>query len=373
MNIAKVIIFPGLVFLTACNHPGPRFNPRAQPGASGAALESIARTNLIKPEWLKPPADLFTLGPGDKLEIELLDDPTSKSITTVGPDGKIYFQLLPGIDVWGMTLAEAKAAIEKEMANFVRDRVQLGLTLKAVESRRVWVLGRVQAPGVYPMPAPMTLLEAISHAGGTLNITGTRDLASGYSTEDVADLRRSFVMRAGQLLPVDFQRLVKQGDFSQNIYLQPDDLVYLPGAAAKEIYVLGAVVQPRAMLYTENSTVLSAIAGAQGIVRDAYHWHVAIVRGSLTDPKVALVDYKAIAKGQSPDVRLEPQDIVYVPFKPYRYLTKYADVALQTFVAAIAINAGSRAAIKSESVPTAIVIPLGSKITIQPPTGNTGK
>src|SRR3954453_11177862 len=70
----------GLALLSACNHPGPRFNPRAQPGATGAALETVARTNLIKSEWLKPPTDLFTLGPGDKLEIELLDDPTSKSI-----------------------------------------------------------------------------------------------------------------------------------------------------------------------------------------------------------------------------------------------------------------------------------------------------
>jgi protein involved in polysaccharide export with SLBB domain len=370
-NLLTIAVVVGLLPILGCQHPGPRFNARAPRPTSTIPLEKVSLTNRINPEWLRPPTNLFTLGPGDKLEIELLDDPTTKTITTVGPDGKIYFQLLPGVDVWGLTLAEAKAAIEKELGNFIRDRVQLGFTLKAVESKRVWLLGRLQTPGVYPMPAPMTLLEAISRAGGTLNITGTRDLASGYSTEDVADLRRSFVIRQGQLLPVDFQRLIKDGDFSQNIYLQPDDMVYFPAGSAKEVYVMGAVVQPRAVPYTENTTLLSAIASSQGIIRDAFHWNIAIVRGSLSEPRVALVDYKAIAKGHVTDVRLEPQDIVYVPFKPYRYLAKYADIAMQTFVGAVAINEGTRASFKNEATPAGVFIPLGSRITIQPSPGGT--
>ena len=269
--------------------------------------------------------------------------------------------------VAGATLAQAKDAIEKELAKYIRDKTQVGLTLKSVESKRVWLLGRLQAPGVYPMPAPMTLLEAIARAGGTLSITGTRDLSQGYSSEEVADLKRSFIIRKGQVLPVDFYRLLKEGDISQNIYLQPDDMVYLPAASASEVYVLGAVVQPRTVTYSDNMTLITAIASAQGIVRDAYHWNVAIVRGSLSEPRVALVDYKAIAKGEKPDVRLEPQDIVFVPFKPYRFLTKYADIALQTFVSSVAINEGARAAVKTEAAPAGVFIPLGSRITIANP------
>ena len=98
----------------------------------------------------------------------------------------------------------------------------------------------------------MTLLEAIGRAGGPLNISGGRDLGFGYTTEEVADLRRSFVIRQGQLLPVDFYRLYQLGDVSQNIYLQPDDFVYMPAAGAKNVYVLGAVVQPRAIPTTTS-------------------------------------------------------------------------------------------------------------------------
>ena len=135
---------------------------------------------------------------------------------------------------------------------------------------------------------------------------------------------------------------------------------------------MGAVVQPRAVPYTENTTLLSAIASSQGIIRDAFHWNVAIVRGSLSEPRVALIDYKAIAKGKATDVRLEPQDIVYVPFKPYRFLTKYADIAMQTFVGAVAINEGARASVKNEATPAGVFIPLGSRITIQPSAGSGG-
>ena len=70
---------------------------------------------------------------------------------------------------------------------------------------------------------------------------------------------------------------------------------------------------------------------------------VAIVRGSLTEPKIAVVDYKEIVKGKAPDVLLEPGDIVYVPFSPYRTLVKYADLILKTFVQTVAINEGARA------------------------------
>jgi len=68
--------------------------------------------------------------------------------------------------------------------------------------------------------------------------------------------------------------------------------------------------------------------------------HVAVVRGSLQQPQIAIVDYKRVIRGEAPDMALQPHDIVYVPFSPYRYLQKYAELILNTFVSASAINAG---------------------------------
>src|SRR5207248_1146855 len=146
-----------------------------------------------------------------------------------------------------------------------------------------------------------------------------------------------------------------------------DDFVYLPSAAARNVYVLGAVGQPQAVPYTEELTLVGAIAATLGTIRDAYWYNVAIVRGSLAQPRVAIVNYRSIAMGKEPDIKLEPQDIVYVPYTPYRYLTKYVDIIMQTFVSSVAINEGVRAVTKDPVAPAGVFIPLGSRITILPP------
>ena len=194
------------------------------------------------------------------MELEIIGEPTSRTMTTVGPDGKIYFNLLPGVDVWGLDLTQAKIRLEEELSRFVRDRPEISIILRGIESKRIWILGRVQAPGVYAMTTPTTLLEALSMAGGAMSLANYRDQEAAGISEELADLGRSFVIREGKLLPINFERLLKQGDMTQNIYLQPDDFVYIPATTAREIYVLGAVAGPRPVAFTEGMTAAGAVA-----------------------------------------------------------------------------------------------------------------
>jgi polysaccharide biosynthesis/export protein len=361
--------------LAGCQYPGhrvPTFESRASfPPAPAAVSEApklsqVDLTNRFDPAWLRPSAELFTLGPGDKLELELLGEPGSRTTTVVAPDGKLYFNLLPGIDVWGLTLTQAKSQIEKGLTRYVKEQPQVSLLLREVESKHVWILGDVQAPGIYPLAAPTTLLEALSLAGGTLNLSSFRQAEAFGASDELADLRRSFVLRQGKLLPVDFQRLVRGGDLSQNIYLQPDDFIYLPAAASRVVYVLGAVTQPHAVPFKEGMTVASAIASAYGTVNGAYLQHVAVVRGSLSHPQIAIVDYKYVIRGVAQDVTLQSQDIVYVPFSPFRYLTRYAQLVIDTFVSSAAINGGT-SQIGQPKGAAGIFIPVGSGVQILPP------
>ena len=285
--------------------------------------------------------------------------------TVVGPDGKIYFNLLPGIDVWGLTLGQTRQVIEHDLARYVRGTPQVNLTLRDVESKHVWLLGRFQQPGVYNMAAPTTLLEAIAAAGGSQSFAGQRQISEGGPIgEDLADFNHSFVVRGNKMVPVDFHRLLEKGDLSQNIYLQPDDFIYFAPSYAKEVYVLGAVLQPKPVQYVRGMTLMQAIAGAYGTIRDAWLDHVTIIRGSLAEPDVAFVNYYDIAKGRTPDVALEPGDIIYVPLTRYRYLRKYLDVALDTFVSSVAINAGTKISTPRNTGGSGITIPVGSTIII---------
>jgi polysaccharide biosynthesis/export protein len=294
------------------------------------------------------------LGPGDRIEVEILGEAASRTELTIGPDGKVYFHMLPGLDVSGLTLQAARLRLEKALGEYLRDP-QVAVNLREVQSKHVWLMGRVGQPGLYPLTGPMTLVEALTLAGGT------SQSASLETTEELADLRHSFVVRQGEMLPVDFERLLRQGDMAQNIYLRPDDFIFVPSSLSKEIFVLGAVRSPTAVPYRNNLTLVAAIASTGGLIPRVSHGaQVAIVRGSLSQPVVSVVDVAAILKGTAPDVVLEPRDIVYVPNSPYKTLNRYVDMILNTFVGTIAANEGIRA-IDPSGVGVGINVPVGGK------------
>jgi len=322
------------LFMVGCVNVlhGPGFDPR---DFQSRMFEELSATNQLDPAWLRPPTKEFRLGPGDRVDIELIGNSDGPQPTLVGPDGKIYFNLSPGLKVWGLTLAETRDRLQLQLAKFYKNP-RVGVTLREVRSARVWVLGRLNTPGIFPMEAPMTIVDAIARAGGlfTAQFTGT--------TEELADLQHSFLLRHGKFLPVNFSRLIHDGDLSQNVYLEPDDFIYLPSALSTEVYVLGAVTQPRSVSFKDQVTLSSAIANARGALPDAYLREVVIIRGSLTNPHYAVVNFRDIVAGRKPDVRLQPRDIVYVPDQPLGMWQNALKSVVDTFVRTLAANEGVR-------------------------------
>jgi polysaccharide export outer membrane protein len=356
------LLFPGLAGLAlavlgGCAHQVSR---RPVPAAPQPVAEARGSLDAA---WLKPPSTEFTLGPGDRLAIDVGGQPDSRAETVVGPDGKIYYEMLAGIDVWGQTLAQARGALEGALKEYYRGDPHVNLTLLEVGSKNVWILGRLGAPGLYPLNGPTTLLDALAAAGGPSAAQSVTQLSNGATLtfanprQNAGDLRHAFVVRNGQPLPVNIQRLLSEGDMSQNIYLQPDDMVYLPSPRSQEVYVLGQVNQARAVKLPGQATLVSAIAAAGGTAENAHLSQVAIVRGGVTEPTIAVYDYKAIITGRAPNVQLEANDIVYVPRTPYHLLTRYLDLIVTTFVRTVGVNAGARAANVDRNI--AISVPLG--------------
>jgi polysaccharide biosynthesis/export protein len=315
------------------------------------AFAPVELTNRIAPEWLVPSTNLYRLGPGDVIEIELFDeDQVSRSTAVLGPDGKIYYSILPGTMVWGMTLNETRQTLESGLTKYRISAPDITVNLKSVASKTAWVLGNVQTPGVYLLNTPRTVLEAITLAGGVLAVPGAPD--------GIVDLKRSFLMRDGKLLPVDIDGLLRNGDLTQNVYLEPDDFLYLRSGITRNIYVLGAVASPMVVSYTDQMTLMAAIATTGGTVPFAHLSQVAIVRGSLTSPQIAVVDFKAITRGKAADINLEPGDIVHVPSVPWKRAAMLVEGILNQFVRSIAVNEGYRSVYPSYG-PIAPSIPFG--------------
>lgn len=336
----KAIFLFLVAILTA--HGVEKFDPYAP--TTTLQFNRASGGAAILPEWLTPSKEPFRLGPGDKVEIEVFRGHRNRQIALIGPDGMFYFDLLPGFEASGLTLQELAARLEEKLVEYYRFP-RVSVVMKEVRSKRVWVLGRVNTPGVYPLVRPTTIIDAISQAGGlfTSRFSGT--------TEELADLDHSFIMRGQKLLPVNFQRLIREGDMGQNIQVQAGDYIYLPSALTKEIHMLGAVKLPRPIGFNQEMSLTSAMGAVQGPAPGADLRHVAIVRGSLVEPKIAIVDFEAIQQGRAQNIRLEPRDIVYVPVGRFHSLARIADIVANTFARTVGANEGSRAAIpKSEPV-----------------------
>ncbi|CAN5862499.1 N/A [soil metagenome] len=333
-----------LVLLASCASvsKGSKFDPRSNTSASAIDPAFLKAGDQATPSssMLQAPAAAYKLGPGDKLDIEILGETGSRAETFVTPDSKLYYNLLSGIDVDGITTVQLKQQLETKLVQFYKNP-QVSVTLLDAVSQRVWVLGRLNSPGIYPIKRPMRVLDAIALAGGLFasRFTGT--------TEELADLQHSFLVRNGAMMPVDFQKLIRDGDLNQNIYLQANDFIYLPSSLTNEIYVLGAVMEPRPVGFMNEMNLMAAMSKGLGLRPDADLTRVSIIRGSLTDPKIATVNAKEVMTGKATNIRLEPGDIIFVPGAGQLSANASAKEALNTFVRVVAANEGGHAGASS--------------------------
>ncbi len=274
----------------------------------------------------------LTLGPGDTVNLALFDQPdTARTDVPIGPDGHITFLQARDLQAAGLTIDELRARLDESLARFYRSPHTV-VTPAVIRSKKYFVLGSVPGAGVYIFDRPLTVIEAIARAGG---------LETGLSEQrsvELTDLGHSFLVRKGERLPVDFERLFQRGDLTQNVALEPNDYLYFASASANEIYVLGEVVSPGVVAFMPKPTVLSVIAARNGYTPRAFKSRVLVVRGSLDHPESFIVDTRAILSGQEPDFKLQPKDIVYVSQNPWKIAAEIVDLAVRTFVQGFAVE-----------------------------------
>jgi polysaccharide export outer membrane protein len=328
-----------------------RFDPRNDPQKENVSeFKKIRLDRSIPAAWLKPPTDPYLVGPGDQLEIELMEFPETREVCMVLPDGRLFFHILDGLKVTGLNLDQVKTQIQDALAKNYHNP-EISIIVRLATNRRIWLMGRCKQPGVYPLEAPTTVLEAIAMAGGF-------DIARSLGdTEEIVDLAHAFLVRDGRFVPIDFTKLVREGDTSQNIYLQNNDSIFLPSASGARTYVMGAVNTPLVVDFRDHLTLSAALANAGGLAPGSYPQHVVIIRDSLTNPRVAVVNFNEIMHGKATDIALEPRDIVWVPNSPFQRLGTYLGLIVNTFARTVAANEGIRIAAPNQ-------LPVGVNVSV---------
>jgi len=134
----------------------------------GALNPPAAGPMLISPEYV--------LRPGDVVQVKVYQEDDLASTSRIGPDGAIALPLLGSIRVAGETVSHATATITSLLAKDYLVNPQVTLNVAEFAKRRFTVLGQVQRPGTYEMPAheSVNLLQAIAAAGGFTRIGNPR-------------------------------------------------------------------------------------------------------------------------------------------------------------------------------------------------------
>lgn len=247
------------------------------------------------------------LGKSDVLKISVYDEPDlSVENIPVRPDGRISFPLVGDVQAEGRTVDELSVDLTERLRKYVL-APKVTVIVQQFNSLNYTIYGEVVKPGVYPLQTDVTIADAIARAGG-LNKGQFR-----ASSVELADLTHAFIARQGQVLSVDFVRLVRQGDLRFNIRLQPGDYISIPSGLSKEVYIIGEVNAPALFAFREEMPMSRTLALAEGFTKDADISRIHVIRGALSNPTLIITDFNKVIAGQAQDVQLEPGDIVYVP------------------------------------------------------------
>lgn len=118
------------------------------------------------PVSLPPPATDSALGPGDLFDVRVFGEPTLSSSYEVDAEGNINFPLIGAIKADGRTAPEIEKEIETRLADGYIKSPSVSVKVTEYRSRRVSVFGQVRSPGTFGFTENMSIVEAITKAGG---------------------------------------------------------------------------------------------------------------------------------------------------------------------------------------------------------------
>ncbi len=158
----------------------------------------------------------YKLQPGDLLQVNVWKETELQSEVLIRPDGGISFALAGDLQAAGLTTDELRAALELRVRKLVPDAV-VTVLLKSPNGNRVFVIGKVNHPGDFPLLRPIDVLQAISMAGG---------LTPFASNNQIRVLHRDGSHQNSYRFRYD--QVVKGRHLDQNILLQSGDTVIVP-------------------------------------------------------------------------------------------------------------------------------------------------
>lgn len=317
---ARALSFAAALFALGCGSAAVKVKPLPSPVVS-RQLEALDPA-LLDDTIGGREGEAYRVGPGDTVLVAVYGHP-ELSIAPYGGtsfgsqggrlsgllidnDGTIQFPLIGSVKVAGKTSEELRHFLQQELAVYVKDpKVTVQVVFNG--SIRYHLLGQFSDPGLKFSDRPVRLLEAIS-LGGSVVL-------------ERASLRTAYVARQGRRLPIDFRRLIMEGDLKQNIKLRSGDIIIVPDKSSEQAFVFGASTSGTSRggvvpFVNGQLTLLQALAYAGFGYRDHAQGKLSsthVLRSMGDRGEHYIVDASKILAGEAGAFELAPGDVVFVP------------------------------------------------------------
>lgn len=231
-----VLVGVGFLVLAGCRNPGQSTLPPSAVSSARQVLPPLPKGDVYADETVPTPET--PIEAGDTLEVVIRRGAGEEKFSSlVRENGKMSVGFME-VDVRGATAAEAERRVQEAAKPFMREpRVQVVLKKKLLKVKRIFVFGDVKKPGMIPMARNMTVLQA---------------LAAAEAYQETALLEEIRVVRGGDLakpnmLTADLARGFTYGDFSRNVPLEENDVIFVPrehlGDAAEAAKKIMPIIQ----------------------------------------------------------------------------------------------------------------------------------
>ena len=239
----------------------------------------------------------YLIGEGDTLTISVWGEKALSLDVIVRPDGKITIPAVGEVIAAHSTVTDLQATLTEKIAKIVKNPIVTVLVAE-ITNNKVYLFGGGVKLGVFTLAQRTTLLQLLCQI------------------EDVrkADLKKSYVLRMGKKIKEDFIKLYIQGDVTEDIAIEANDIIYIPANINKNVYVMGAVNTPKFVEYRDGLTVMEAILEAGGFTKYASQNDTIIYRkdGS-REITISVKMKKLINEGNlAQNARLQPGDYIVV-------------------------------------------------------------
>lgn len=175
---------------------------------AAAAQESGAPTARPEP--------MYVIQPNDLLEVFVWKEPDLTRKVLVRPDGRVSFPLVQDIQAAGISPGELKKQVEQKLSQFL-NAPEVTIIVEAIQSYRIYVLGKVQKPGGINVEKAVTVLQALALAGGF------QDYAKDQEMKVIRSLGNENIV-----FDFNYRDVINNKKTEQNIILRSGDVVVVP-------------------------------------------------------------------------------------------------------------------------------------------------